>query len=303
MSQLNYHHLYYFYVVAREGSIVNASKALHLTPQTISGQLTAFEEYLDVKLFDRKGKRLILNESGKLAFGYAEDIFALGGELKNSLSGFTVDQVYTVNVGITDVIPKILSFDLLKTCFELEKKVRLVCREGDYDTLLADLAMGHLDLIISDRPLTPGASVKAYNHLLGETGLTFYAQRSDAKTLAKDFPYSLHRQRFLMCGDKSSQKLNLLSWFDELKITPEIVAEFDDSALMKFFGQSGYGVFCTPSITEQHVTAQYSVAMVGRTKAVNERFYAISPERKLENPATKHLVRAAKALFVSNVTE
>ena len=289
--------MYYFYVVAREGSIVNASKILHLTPQTVSGQLSAFEDYLGAQLFDRKGKRLVINEMGKMALSYAEDIFSLGNELQNSLDSRQIGQQVTFAIGVTDVIPKVFSFDLLKTCFEMDEAIRLVCREGDFDTLLAELALSKVDLIISDRQLTPGAPIKAYNHLLGETGLTFYADKSRAKKLTKRFPYSLDQQNFLICSDKSSQKLNLMSWFDELQIRPQIVAEFDDSALMKFFGQSGYGVFCTPSIIEQHVTEQYHVAVVGRTDDVNERFYAISPERKLKHPAVKHLVEEAKVMF------
>ena len=299
MAQLNYHHLYYFYVIAREGSIVNAAKLLHLTPQTISGQLTAFESYLDVKLFDRKGKRLILNEMGKIAFSYAEDIFSLGSELQHAFHTQQSGQQVIFTVGITDVIPKVFSFDLLRKSFELKEDIRLICREGDLDSLMAELALSKVDLIVSDRPLTPGTPIKAYSHLLGETGLTFYSHKKHARKLKSGFPHSLDRESFLICGDKSTQKLNLMAWFDELQIKPQIVAEFDDSALLKFFGQSGYGVFCTPSIIEDHVQDQYGVAVIGRTREVTERFYGISPERKLKHPGAKHLVDAAKAMFLS----
>ena len=152
-------------------------------------------------------------------------------------------------------------------------------------------------MIISDRPLTPGSPIKAYSHLLGETGLTFYANKRNARRLMQNFPYALDSENFLICGDKSTQKINLMTWFDELQIKPIIPAEFDDSALMKFFGQSGYGVFCTPSIIEQHVMEQYKVSIIGRTEQVRERFYAISPERKLKHPGVKHLVDRAKEMF------
>lgn len=297
MTQLNYHHLYYFYVIAREGSIVNAANLLHLTPQTISGQLSAFEDYIGVQLFDRKGKRLVLNETGKMAYSYAEDIFTLGNELQQAFHSQQLGQQVVFTIGVCDVIPKVFSFDLLKACFETEEPIRLICREGDLDSLLAELALSKVDLIISDRPLTPGSPIKAYSHLLGETGLTFYANKRNARRLMQNFPYALDSENFLICGDKSTQKINLMTWFDELQIKPIIPAEFDDSALMKFFGQSGYGVFCTPSIIEQHVMEQYKVSIIGRTEQVRERFYAISPERKLKHPGVKHLVDRAKEMF------
>lgn len=297
MPQINYQHLRYFFTVAREGSVVKAADSLSLSPQTISGQLSVFEDYLGVKLFDRKGKRLLLNNTGKVVYGYAEDIFALGNELQNVLSGQNIGQQFVFSVGIVDVIPKIFSFNLLRTCFELEDPLRLVCREGDLDTLLAELALGKIDLILSDRPLAPGGALKAYNHLLGESGLTFYADKASAKSYKKHFPQSLDQKPFLIGSDNSSQQINLLSWFDELGINPLITAEFDDSALMKFFGQSGYGVFCTPTTIEKHVTKQYKVSIIGRTDEVRERFYAISPERKLKHPGVKLLVDTAKMRF------
>lgn len=305
MAQLNYHHLYYFYIIAREGSIVNAAKLLHLTPQTISGQLTAFESYLNVQLFDRKGKRLVLNEMGKIAFSYADDIFSLGSELQQAFHTQQSGQQVVFTVGITDSIPKVFSFDLLSKSFELEEDIRLICREGDLDSLIADLALSKLDLIVSDRPLTPGTPVKAYSHLLGETGLTFYSHKKNARRLTPKFPHSMDGEPFLICGDKSTQKLNLMAWFDELQIKPHIMAEFDDSALLKFFGQSGYGIFCTPSIIEDHVVDQYKVSIIGRTREVSERFYGISPERKIKHPGAKHLVDAARLMFrnVSSLTK
>ncbi|WP_045857895.1 transcriptional activator NhaR [Teredinibacter purpureus] len=297
-QQLNYNHLRYFYTIAKEGSIVNAAKLLHLSPQTISGQLTVFEEYLGLKLFDRRGKRLIMNDAGKLVYSYAEDIFTLGLELQQSLDMNNPEQNVVFTVGIVDVIPKILAFNILEKCFELEESIKLISREGDYDGLLADLALNKIDLIISDRPLTPGVAVKAYNHYLGECGVSFYATEAIAPSLKKNFPKSLDQCNFLICGDKSNQKINLQSWFDTENINPIIVAEFDDSALMKFFGQSGYGVFATPTTIEPHVIGQYDVIVIGRTNSISERFYAISPERKIKHPAVKALVDAAKSILL-----
>jgi LysR family transcriptional activator of nhaA len=163
--------------------------------------------------------------------------------------------------------------------------------------LLVELALNKIDLIISDRPLPPGSAVKAYNHVLGESGLTFYAEKSVAKSLKKNFPKNLDRQPMLLSGDNSSQKINLISWFDAVGINPTIVAEFDDSALMKYFGKFGYGVFCTPTTIEPHVLQQYQVDVIGRTQDVKECFYAISPERKLKHPAVKQLIDRAKKIF------
>lgn len=295
--QLNYHHLHYFYVIAREGSIVKAAEWLNLTPQTVSGQLSAFERYIGSPLFDRKGKRLVLNERGRMTFSYAEDIFALGNELQLSLQNTSYLQPVVFTVGVTDVIPKVFSFDLLKTCLDWQQQTRLICREGDFESLLSDMAIGKVDFIIADRGLTPGSAIKAYSHRLGTTGLTFYAQPDRAEHLQKGFPQSLDQQPFLLSGDRSSLKASLMAWFNELHISPRVVVECDDSALLKFFGQHGYGVFCTPSIIEAHVTAQYDVSVVGHTTDIVEQFYGISPERKIQNPNTKRLVDVAKSMF------
>jgi LysR family transcriptional activator of nhaA len=297
MHQLNYHHLYYFFVIAREGSIVKAAKILNLTPQTVSGQLGSFEAYLGKLLFDRKGRRLVLNEAGKHVFSYAEDIFALGTELQSSLRNQNIEQQYSLSIGIVDVIPKTFVYDLLKSCLEMDEPIRLICRQSDMDTLLAELALNKLDLVVSDRTLTPGTPIKAYSHPLGECGLTFYAHKKIAKRLKKNFPQSLDQQEFLICGDNSMQKISLFAWFESQGIAPKIVAEFDDSALLKIFGKDGYGVFCTPTIIEQHVEKQYEVSVIGRTEDITERFYAISPERKFTHPGIIKVAEIAKTMF------
>lgn len=299
-KQFNYKHLHYFYTIARKGSITKAAEALYLSPQTISGQLTVFEEFLGKPLFDRKGKRLILNDAGKLVYGYAEDIFSLGTELQQALKIEDTNQQFVFSIGVIDVIPKILASKILEISFELDGPIKLICREGDYESLLAELALNRLDLILSDRPLAPGTPIKAYNHFLGESGLSFYASKNQANTLKHDFPKCLDGYPFLICSDKSSQKINLQSWFETEQVLPSVIAEFDDSALMKYFGQAGHGVFSTPSIIEEHVTAQYNVAVIGRTNAIKERIYAISPERKVRHAGVKLLVDRATSIFKSN---
>lgn len=297
MAQLNYNHLHYFYIVAKEGSITKAAEVLHLTPQTISGQLSAFEDYIGFQLFDRQGKQLILNERGQLAFNYAQDIFDLGSELQNSLFTQEITEQTKFVVGITDVIPKVFSYNLLKSVFEMDEPIRLICQEGSLEDLLSDLAVNKIDLIISDRELPPGSKVRAYSHLLGETGLSFYAANRFSRKLKSKFPESLDGQPFLISGEKSSQKNTLLTWFQENDVHPNIIAEFDDSALLKYFGQAGDGVFCTSSAIESHITDQYKVTAIGSTDEIRERFYAISPERKINHPAVKFLVNQAKQMF------
>lgn len=301
MPQLNYNHLRYFYAVARHGSIVKAAEAVHVSPQTISGQLTQFESYLDKPLFDRVGKRLVLNDAGKMAYSYAEDIFSLGQELQQSLGADYPSQQFVFTVGITDVIPKILASNILQRCFDLAGEVRIVCREGDFESLMGELALKKIDLVVSDRPLAPGMPIKAYSHELGESGVSFYATKSKARAMARTFPASLDKVDFLICSDKSNQRINLQTWFEQEGISPNIVAEFDDSALMKYLGQAGLGVFSTPTTIEAHVTRQYNVSVVGRAETVTERYYAISPERKVRHPGVKLLLDSAREIFAQKV--
>jgi LysR family transcriptional activator of nhaA len=303
MAQLNYHHLYYFFTTAKEGSIVKAAEVLNLTPQTISGQISTLESSLGFQLFDRVGKRLMMNDQGKLTYQFAQDIFALGNELQHTLHNQYQGTQQVFTVGITDALPKVLAFNLFRSCFDGEKDVRLICKEGDIDTLLAELAINKLDIILSDRQLQPESHVKAYNHIIGEGGVTFFASHTQAQTLQPDFPHSLHLQPFLISGEKSVQRLNLMAWFDTLNIQPIIKGEFEDSALTKLFGQAGYGVFCAPTSIEQHIIQQYNVQVVGRTTDIKEQLYLLSPERKLKHPAVVPLFEHAKKMMASQQRE
>ncbi len=296
MQQLNYHHLYYFYVTAREGSIIRAAESLNLTPQTISGQIATLEDYLGKQLFERRGKRLFLNETGNYVFSYAEDIFRLGSELQQNLKHQGSGHHLQFTIGVTDIIPKVLAFDLFKTCLDNDDSLKLVCKEGDLNSLLADLAVSKLDIIFSDHPLPTNSNIKAYNHFVGETGMAFFSTKDSCEALSENFPQSLHKHSLLLPGEKSTQKAELQAWFDRLSIAPDVVAEFEDSALMKLFGQAGYGVFCTPIPIAQHVMEQYNVELIGTTTDITEDFYLISPERKLKHPASLHLFSAAKEL-------
>jgi LysR family transcriptional activator of nhaA len=294
MAQLNYHHLYYFYITAREGSIVKAAEILHVTPQTVSGQISTFENYLGTPLFDRIGKRLFLNPLGKVAYEYAEEIFASGHELLDMLLQKREQRIRTFTIGITDVVPKVLAFDLIHPTSIKFGATRFIYKEGEFDSLCADLAINKLDLIIADRNLIPGSNIKAYGHLLRESGLSFFASHQQAVSLQKGFPHSLQHAGMLMSGDKSSMKHSLLAWFERLKMSPKIVAEFDDSALLKMFGQEGLGVFAVPSSIADHISQRYDVSCIGETLDITERYYAICSERTSQSDIVQHILVSAK---------
>lgn len=292
--RLNYKHLYYFWVVAKQGSIAKASALLHLTPPTLSGQIRVLEQSMDAQLFTKSGRNLVLTEAGRLAYDYAEDIFLLGRELEEVLKTRTLGRTLAFSVGIADVVPKLIAYRLLEPALRLSETVRIVCYENKLESLLADLAVHKLDIVLADGPIR-GGNIRAYNHLLGECGLTFFVTGQRAQALQHGFPLSLHQTPMLMPTLGTALRTALMQWFDKLEIHPQIAGEFDDSALMKAFGQAGIGVFAAPSVIEQQVLAQYDVVSVGRTDEVREQFYAISAERRLKHPAVLAVREAARA--------
>jgi LysR family transcriptional activator of nhaA len=297
MHKLNYHHLQYFHAIATQGSIAKASKTLHITPQTLSAQLIILEDQLGYSLFDRKGKRLVLNDIGHITFNYAQEIFNLGDELISSLKNQSTLFSYKFSIGVTDVIAKVFSFNFLKAVYDMDESIKLVCKETSLDTLLGELATNKLDAILSDTPLPAGSALKAYSHLVGKCGMSFFAAPSKAEKLRHNFPHSLDGEAFFLAGDASNQQLNVLSWFEQQGISPKIIGEFDDSILSKYFGQAGYGVFCTPTIIESHVIEQFGVSLIGQSTEITEQYYLISPERKVKHPSVQHLLHEGKKLF------
>lgn len=293
MTPVNYNQLYYFYLVAKEGSIARVSETQHVTAQTISGQLSAFEHTIGSALFLRNGKKWALTEIGRVTFRYAEEIFALGDELRSVLKNRSGLQWQTFTVGITDVLPKAFIYEMLRPVFAMPEQLRLICREGEQTQLLADLALNKLDLVLTDQPLSPSSALKAYSHQITESSTSFFASKSLIERLpASAFPAVLHQQPMLLQSKRSIIRLRLDAWFAQQGIAPQIIAEFDDSAMMKAFGQQGSGIFSAPSKIEQKICQQYEVEVIGRTDAVKEVFYAISAERKLTHPAVVHLVQA-----------
>ncbi len=294
MDGINYKHLRYFWVVAKEGSIARASKLLHLTPQTISGQITLLEESMDVMLFERVGRGLVLTEAGQMALSYADEIFHLGLELKEVLRGQLSGRPLQFNVGITEVVPKLIAYRLLEPALQLPEQVYISCREDKLNSLLADIAVHKLDMILTDSPIPPGMNVRAFNHLLGECGVSFFAAKHQAITYQDNFPDSLDGAPMLLPSDDTTLYSSLLQWFEQIKVIPIAVGTFDDSALMKAFGQAGVGIFSAPTVIEKEVQQQYSVEIIGRTDEVRECFYAISAERKLKHPAVLAVSRVAR---------
>jgi LysR family transcriptional activator of nhaA len=290
---LNFKHLHYFYTVAKTGAVNRAAEKLHLAPQTLSGQLTQFEARLDVKLFRRSGRRLELTDAGRQALAYAEEIFQVGSELERNLRDSREQRRFPFRVGIADVVPKSITYQLLAPALALPEPVHLVCREDRLDRLLGELAIHRLDMVLADRPMPPGMDVKGYSHPLGECGVAFFAAPDLAARLNGGFPACLDGAPLLLPGEDSGLSSPLLRWLERKGLQPRIVGEFDDSALKKAFGKAGAGVFPAPVATAADVESQYNVVRLGETRELRERYFAISVERKVTHPAVLAILQAA----------
>jgi LysR family transcriptional regulator, transcriptional activator of nhaA len=291
---INYKHLHYFWVVAKEGGIARASEHLHLTPQTISGQISLLEESLGEELFTRVGRNLELTETGRLVLSYTDEIFSLTGELEEVVRNLPDVRPLVFKVGVADVVPKSIAYRLLAPSLKLSEPVRIVCRENSIESLLAELALHRVDLVIADGPIPQGINVRGFNHLLGECGISFFATPKLADESSKDFPQSLNGAPMLLPGEMTVVHNRLLKWFHKFHIQPRIVGEFDDSALMKTFGQAGTGIFIAPTPIAAEVEKQYGVVVIGQTDEVREQFYAISVERKISHPAVAVITETAR---------
>jgi LysR family transcriptional activator of nhaA len=301
MPNLNFKHLRYFWAVAANGSIARAAEILHLTPQTISGQLRELEQQLDAKLFAKSGRNLVLTDTGRVVFSYADEMFRLGNELQDVLAGRIPGAALTLNVGVAMVVPKLLAYRLLEPVLALEEPVKLVCQEASLSELLADLSVHKLDLVLADCPMSPTLNVRAYNHPLGECGISFFAARSEARKYQGKFPSSLDGAPMLMPTASSALRRMLEYWFEGKQIQPLVVAEFDDRALMKAFGEAGAGIFTSPTAVEEDVVAKYGVRVIGRTTDIRESYYAISAERRIKHPAVSVITDVARSELFTGV--
>lgn len=294
MAQINFHHLHLFRTVARAGTLARAAAELQLTEPTISTQLKALEQHFGHALFSRAARRLQLTDAGQTALRYADDIFSLGDELSQAMAGEPGDRPRRLLVGIADVVPKMIAYRLIEPALGLPEGITLQCTDDTPDRLVAALSVHALDLLITDAPVTPAASVRAFNHLLGESGTTIFGTRDLAQRFRPDFPASLTGAPLLLPLHASSIRRGLDSWFQQQDIRPAVTGEFADSALMKVFGQNGHGLFAAPSVLEAEVQTQHGVEVVGRLDDVRQQFYAISAERRMEHPAVKAIARAAR---------
>jgi LysR family transcriptional activator of nhaA len=273
---------------------VRACEQLNLTPQTISGQISLLEQTYGIELFQRVGRQLELTEAGRQTLPFVEQMFQLGGELELMLRAQPNEQQILFRVGVADVVPKSIVYRLIAPTMELSEPMRITCREDKLERLLADLAIQRLDLVISDSPMPSHLDIKGYSQKLGECGISFFATAQLAALYGQDFPRSLHGAPLLIPGPETVVRSRLQRWFAEQQIQPRIVGEFDDSALMQAFGQSGSGIFIGPSVIADEVRRQYGVEVIGQTDAVTESFYAISVERKVKHPGIVAITEGAR---------
>jgi LysR family transcriptional activator of nhaA len=298
VNWLNYHHLLYFWTAAREGSITKACRQLHLTQPTVSGQIRALERSLKTRLFERSGRSIALTETGRMVFRYADEIFSLGRELQDTLNSRPAGHALRLVVGVAEALPKLIVHRLLEPALHLGEEVRITCIDGEPDRLLAQLALHELDLVVSDFPANPRLGMKAFNHLLGDCGVTFFAKDDLARKYRRGFPASLDGAPMLLPSGNTALRRSLDQWFDEQEIRPKVRAEFTDSALLKAFGAFGDGIFVAPTAVEEDVRRMYGVSVVGREDSVRESFYAISVEKRLKHPAVVAISQTArKKLF------
>ncbi len=296
---LNFKHLHYFWAVATEGSVARASQRLHLTPQTLSGQISQLEQQLGVQLFKRAGRRLELTQSGRLALSYAGEIFSLGSELEESLRQLPSERPQLLRVGVVDGLPKSIAHRILEPVLQMPEPVRMQCREASLDMLLAELSVHRLDLVLADSPIPSTVSTRGYSHRLGVCAVSFFATAALAGQLDGDFPACLDGAPLLLPSGGTRLRSALDRWLDRQRLYPRVIAEFDDSALMKAFGQRGSGIFIAPSAIYREVENQYQVRRIGQVEEIKEYFYAISVERRVTHPIVSVVVDAAReSLFV-----
>lgn len=299
MEWLNYHHLLYFWMVAKEGSIARACERLNLAQPTISGQLRQLEESLGEKLFKKQGRGLAMTEVGQVVFEYADEIFGLGRELQDVLKGRPRGRPMRLIVGVSDLVPKLVAYRILQPVLSMAGPVQLVCDEDTPERLLAELAEHRVDVVLTESPIPPTAPIKAFNHVLGSSPITLFGAPQLAAQYRRKFPRSLDGAPFLLPMEGSSLRRSMEQWFQADNIRPRLVGEFKDRALMKTFGQAGAGVFAAPSAIEKEIRERYKVVAIRRIESIVERFYAISVERKLKHPAVVTITEAAREKFLA----
>ncbi len=298
---MNFKHLHYFWATARAGGVMRAGEQLHITPQTLSGQIKLLEERLGCALFRKSGRRLELTEEGRTALGYADEIFALGAEMEAAIGQTRAgERTLDCRAGIADSVPKSIAYRLLEPALDVGRPVRLICHEGRFEDLLGQLAIHRLDVVIADEPMHRQMSVKAFNHALGTTAMSFLAAPALRRGLKGAFPACLDSAPMLLQGTASAMRKRMDLWFAERRIHPRAVGEFDDAALMQAFGREGRGVFMSPSVLDAEICSQYGVELVGRTGELVEEFFAVSVERRITHPGVAAITQAARSMLVGS---
>ena len=293
MDWLNFHHLRYFWTVAREGSLRKASERLHVSQPSMSAQIQALEEYLGEDLFRRSGRSLVLTEMGQMVFGYADEIFSLGQDLLSSVKGHSVNRLIKFNVGIADSVPKLVAKEILKPAFFNVPPIHVVCHEGKVEDLLGQLASLRLDIVLADEPASTSLKFKTFNHLLGTSGVSFCAVPSLAKRLQKDFPRSLDGAPALLPTQNTGLRRSLEKWFQTMNLHPQIVGDFEDAALMTVVARDGFGFMPMATVVEKELS-RFKLEIIGATKKCSDQFYAISSERRLTHPAVILITESAQ---------
>jgi LysR family transcriptional regulator, transcriptional activator of nhaA len=298
---MNFKHLHYFWVAAKAGGVVRAGEQLHTTPQTLSAQIKLLEDRLGRRLFRKSGRQLELTDDGRVALRYADEIFALGGELETALreKRGTQEQQLELRVGLEDVVAKSVAYKLLEPALNIDEPLRLICVEGNFTDLMAQLALHRIDLVLADEPLTRKLSVKAFNHKLGSSTVTFFAAPALAARLRQPFPRCLDGAPMLVPGGSSSVRPQFDAWLERHHVRPRVVGEFSDGALMKAFGRQGRGVFLSPSVVEEETVSQYGVQVIGRSDEISDDFYAITAERRITHPGVAAITQAARSELFS----
>jgi LysR family transcriptional activator of nhaA len=296
VDTLNHHHLYHFWMVVREGGVTRASQQLNVSQPTVSGQLRELQQALGEKLLVRSGRSVVLTDIGRTVYRYADEIFALGRELQQAVKG-RVSHPARLAVGVAMVVPKLVAYRILEPALQMPEPVQLDCVHERPERLVAELAIFSLDLVLADTPAPPAVKVRAYSHLLGECGVSILGTGRLAAAHRRAFPRSLDGAPFLLPSGDSGLRLSLEEWFRRQGFRPRAVGTFEDSALIDAFGRAGAGLLAVPSAIEAEVLAQYRLRLVGRLDAVRQRFYAITVERKLRNPAALAISERARALF------
>ena len=298
MEWLNYHHLNYFWRVVRSGSVTQAARELNVSSPAVSAQLRELQEFLGEPLFVRSGRRLVLTEMGRTVYDYAEDIFSLGREMLDTVRNRPTGRPIRVDIGVADALPKMIAQWLIEPALNLRERVRIVCREATSDQLVTRMATLELDVVLSDSPADASRNVRAYNHLLGESGVTFVGIGSVLKLVKGKFPQCLTGVPVLLPTDNTALRRDLDYWFEANDIRPQVLGEFEDYALLRAFAQSGTAVFPVPSVFVREMRKQDKIVRIGATTDVKLRFYAISAERKIKHPAVVAICESArKSLF------